>query len=405
MDSRETVQIENPKDDGRSAKEFLEYHGYVGKRPAIRSSDYELSLSNPFQYYLSRRMGFIPCLQWSEALSHGSWFHTYLEFIDHDQAIIDEAYMDSLRLRKQELDKICDSRGIKGESKDKVLSREEKSAMEAKAWAEALWMVPMSNNLTAYQYLKQDHFMFLDTELHVKTKEKYPRAATFDALLYHKKQNSLWIVDYKTTSMSVQNRLMTCPVEFQTNHYLFILKYCKEDIARHFNLPEDVKVGGMIHIAIEKPTIKFGIKDRDFQYTTKTLSRGPRKGQTITEKIYSGEPKLKNYIDRCRDWYTRTGDFEGVEKTTPVSYSICKLENTEREQKTYQSQIEHIQKLIKCECIPSNFLKATKSLFSFGRQNPYLPFYLCPVELWPNIIKEEGFIQHDRDKETRFLLD
>lgn len=389
----------------RSEKEYLEYHGYVGRRPAIRSSDYELSLSNPFQYYLSRRMGLIPCLQWSEALSHGSWFHTYLEFIDHDQAIIDEAYLDSLRNRQDELSKICDSRGIKGESKDKVLSREEKSAMEAKAWAEALWMVPMYNNLTAYQYLKQDHFMFLDTELNLKTKEKYPRAVTFDALLYHKKQNSLWVVDYKTTGMSASQRLMTCPIEFQTQHYLFTLEHTLKDILTHFKLPSDAKVGGMIHIAVEKPTIKFGVKDRDYELKTKTLTRGPRKGQTITEKVYSGEPKLKHYIERCRDWYTRTGDFEGLDKSYPVSYSICKLEHTEEEKKEYESKIEYIKKLIKCECTPSNFLKSTKSLFSFGRQNPYAPFYLCPVELWPNIIKEEGFIQHDRDRETKFLLD
>ena len=121
--------------------------------------------------------------------------------------------------------------------------------------------------------------------------------------------------------------------------------------------------------------------------------------------MYSGEPKLKHYIERCRDWYTRTGDFEGLDKSYPVSYSICKLEHTEEEKKEYESKIEYIKKLIKCECTPSNFLKSTKSLISFGRQNPYAPFYLCPVELWPNIIKEEGFIQHDRDRETKFLLD
>ena len=111
--------IEEPKDNSRSAKEFLEYHGYVSRQPSIRSSDYELVLSNPFQYYLSRRMGLIPCLQWSDALARGGWFHTYLEYINHSESVIDEAYNDAITNRKDELKEICEQRGIKGESKDK----------------------------------------------------------------------------------------------------------------------------------------------------------------------------------------------------------------------------------------------------------------------------------------------
>ena len=390
--------IEEPKDNSRSAKEFLEYHGYVSRQPSIRSSDYELVLSNPFQYYLSRRMGLIPCLQWSDALARGGWFHTYLEYINHSESVIDEAYNDAITNRKDELKEICEQRGIKGESKDKVIEREVKAAMEAKAWAEALYTVRMSNNLTAYQYIMQPHFMFLGTEIALKTKEKYPRVGAYDALLYHKKQNSLWIIDYKTTAMSPRDRLMSCPIEFQTQHYLFILEELKESIASHYSLPSDVKVGGMIHIAIQKPTIKFGIKDRDYELVHKTLSRGPRKGQTVTEKIYQGDPKLSNYITRCKEWYQESTE-------SPVTYSIRKLEGTEKEKKEYEDRIAYITKHIRCECTPSNFLKSTKSLFSYGRENPYLPFYLCPVDLWPNIIKEEGFIQHDRDKETRFVLD
>lgn len=43
--------------------------------PPSRASDYSLCLSNPFQYYLTRRLGLVPMLSWSEALSAGTWMH------------------------------------------------------------------------------------------------------------------------------------------------------------------------------------------------------------------------------------------------------------------------------------------------------------------------------------------
>ena len=327
--------VEVPVFTGDQQRQFLETELIESRVPSIRSSDFELILHCPFQYYLSRRLGLIPIFQQSQALSHGSWFHTYMEHFHEEESVRDEKYLAAWKRREVELDEICRTYGIIGESKDGVIQKEERFSEEAKAWCKALYKVRMSNGFSFVDYCTQDYWQLLGTEVSVMTDEVVPRAATFDVLLYHKEQNSVWIVDYKTTAMSPIDRLRLCPIEFQTRHYTHILEDTKAKVLEHFDLPKHAKVGGMIHVAVQKPTIKFGIRDRDFEMNEKTLKRGPRKGQTIVEKNFYGEPKLENYIQRCEDWYKGAGDFldkkADRDSNPPVSISVCSLEKTDLE--------------------------------------------------------------------------
>ena len=61
-----------PTDRAKSARIYLEPEGLVARVPSIRSSDYGSALSDPFGYYLRRRLGLTPPLLYSEALARGS---------------------------------------------------------------------------------------------------------------------------------------------------------------------------------------------------------------------------------------------------------------------------------------------------------------------------------------------
>jgi len=61
------------------ASDWLAHNGLVARTPLIRSSDSSLVRNCPFLYYLVRRLSIVPAIKNSEALSHGSWFHKYME--------------------------------------------------------------------------------------------------------------------------------------------------------------------------------------------------------------------------------------------------------------------------------------------------------------------------------------
>jgi len=418
-------EVENvpiPKGRGQDAQRWMEYHGIVDTTPSIRSSDYEGVLHCPFQYYLSRRLGLAPALRWSKALSRGSWFHKRLELYRETPEVIKNATSVMLDDRLEELEEICQAIGIKGESKDKVLDREKKDFDCAMAWYEVSMnlQIPQQKVPTVHEFLKQDHFRHLGSEVGVRLhmpsdhrSGKVRLTGMYDTLLYHTEQNSIYIVDAKTTAASPEERLITCPLEFQTQHYMMTLKLSLEAglLQPIYDLPKDVRVGGMIHIGIQKPTIEFGMKDRDCEEYEHTLTRGPRKGQVEIRKNYSGEPRFENYLLRCEDWYRGQGEYEHLAErwamSPPINYSLTYgtlLEDEDYEDE-YYARVELIAKYVKCKAFPKNFPRSTNHLRQFGRMSPYTPFYLTPVKEWADIIHAESFIQVDRDEDVEFIID
>ena len=393
---------------GVEAKDWLETQGLVAKDPAIRSSDYESILSCPFQYYLSRRLGLVSALRWSAALSRGSWFHRRLEFFQESTSCSAMKMEEALQERYEELEELCANRGIIGEEKRKIFEREEKDMLMAMSWFEAMQAFQVPSKGSVVDYLNKPYFQVLGTEIVAEYQHaEYGRLlAQFDLLLYHKKQNSLYVVDAKTCAGSTINRLRTCPIEFQTQHYLHILKYLVDsgELAEKYDIPTDVKIGGMIHIAVQKPTIEFGMNDRDFEEVEHTLSRGPRKGQIELRRTYSGEPRWQNYRDRCRDWFLATGIYEDKKpernSDPPVNFSLTYGSSTLSKEGTidYHRRLNLIRCYSACEPVPGNFPMSAKHLLQFGRLSPFTPFYLTEVKDWPSLLSTEGFIQEDRDR-------
>ena len=400
-----------PKGMGRDALEFLEHHGFMARTPAIRSSDYESSLRCPFQYYLSRRLGLTPCLRWSEALSRGSWFHKRAEYWKDTQVVAETKMKYALEEREEELKEICEARGIIGGSRESILLREKKDMQTATAWFEAAskFIIKEENGIKKSFIEVLERPWWRELCLECVLQYDHPEYGTLitqpDILLYHKTQNKIWIVDFKTCAESPSTRLQTCPIEFQTQHYMFVAHYLIQEgtLQKHFDLPEDVEVGGMMHIAVQKPSIQFGSKDKDFDEKHHTLSRGPRKGQVEMRRTYHGEPKFSNYLKRIKDWYNSEGEYEHLAPERildpPVNISstyFTPLDTTFAMQ--YHSRLCHIRRYATVDPAPGNFPLSVKNVSQHGKLSPFAPFYLSPVVDWPNIVQQEGFLFEDRDR-------
>ena len=407
----ETKPISVPMTDGKDAREWLEAHGLVARQPAIRSSDYESVLHCPFQYYLSRRLGLVQALRWSQALSRGSWFHKAFEYYSLSPLDRSKEMEIQYEEREKELSDICKVRGIKGESKSNILEREYQDMLCALAWFEASMNLPIfSTNSTQgetfLEKIRKDHWKVLGTEIVAEYNHaEFGRMlAQFDMLLYHKKQNSVWIVDLKTTAHNPIERLQTCPIEFQTQHYTHILKWLLEEgvLPKPFDIPRDARLGGMWHVAVQKPTIEFGMNDRDCEEHEHELKRGPRKGQIETRRKYHGEPKIENYIERCNRWYRGEGEYEDKkpERQTAPPINISKTDRSTLDTRwttEYTRRLRLLHSYAVADPAPINFPKSASYLMQFGKMSPFSPFYLTPASQWPGIVSTEGFMVEDRD--------
>jgi len=453
-----TPSITAPITLGDDALKWLEHHGITPHTPTLRSSDYDTCISNPFQYYLTRRLGITPALSWSKALNRGTYFHILFALFDSDNRTLE--YSTYCKKRIGELNDLCDNLGIIGDKKEVIIDREYKDQASALAWFDATESVKLpashegGKEQSFQQFLRQPHYKVVGSEVLInyanENFRKTPFIAQIDLLLRDTRNNTLWILDAKTTSKSAKQRLAVVKKEFQTQHYMHIVNASMPKLIDQFNLPPDTTFGGMIHIAVEKPSISFGQKDRDYRFVSDgkrkqvrgTITKAPtssghayyagwapydyelgkeqsNKYGTFDEcvaalheatgkkpeKEYFGEPNLNNYINRCRDWYMGTGDYQHEaedRKEEPkvnwitTSHIILNLPTFREE---YWARVKHLYHYAICKPFPINFLSATKSLIMPGMKNTYASFYLNEVKDWPEIMAREQFITHFRDEE------
>ena len=408
-----------PVPDGRGKEciPFLEYHGLVARVPPIRSSDFELALNDPFRYYLTRRLGIVPAHSWSPALARGSWMHKCFE---HDLFSSDEGLtlkvFNTLDNRINELTETNKSLGIVGDSHRDLLARERLDVETSLGWYHAARSVKISDKHGTFpQFLSQLYWRILARELPISHSSllqpaKVPSSnGILDLLLHDTRHNTLWILDLKSCSEPAVNRLSTCALEFQTQHYLHILSnHINIPLWRRtYDLPDNVRIAGMMHLAIQKPDIKFCNADRNFREFEFIPNKG-KKNQGIPrmEKEFFGEPVLANYIKRCQQWYTGTGDYlhlapeRTVSPTVNISFSPIEKVLDQGGLIEYTSRMAFLEKLAMCPAYPANFIRSASALRSFGKLSKYAPFALTPPRLWPEIIEREGFIVAHREEET-----
>lgn len=399
--------------DAGDAVEFLEAHGIVAVRPPVRSSDFRLATESPFHYLLARRFGLVPRLSWSQALNRGTWFHQAFAMMHLAPDDFTQGYANLLQLRLDELSQVCSDFGIDSEKKRAILATEEQDHSTSLAWYKACTTISLPDVGTIHDVLTAPHFRPLCAECTMEVEFRVPFfhkparcVAQPDLMLYHTGQNSVWIVDYKTTAVSPIDRAASCPIEPQTQHYLHILEAKLQDPKfREANeLPPDVRVGGMMHVIVQKPSIEFGMKDRDYLLDTSPFKSGPRKGQPRNEKVYQGEPRLENYIQRCLDWYAGEGEYAHLvadRQTSPViniSYTSAEALRDEMWRRQYHARLQSVNQWRVRKPDPGVFPWPSSVSGVSGRKDTYAPFVLRPITEWPAIVREEGFAIVRRDQ-------
>lgn len=393
---------------------------FEDRAPAVRSRDYALCLSDPFRYFLTRRCGLTTFYTPSEALSCGSWFH--LAFQHHElppeafHSVLDSTFTlraDEIRTRAVSADSITPA------FLDAIIKEERHRMLMAKAWWMALNEVPLPSdprtlstwlsdrNIIAYEYPLELTFRLPS---HPATPIR--ARARFDAF-YVSPSNSLWILDPKTCSESTIDRLQRCPIEFQTQHYLYLARlalrtgHLRHAFPNHINA--DTTLGGIIHVAIQKPTIRFGQNDRLCEVHMHELQRGPRRGQIEERRTYHGEPQFDLYVERCIRWMKQEGEFAGNPNRVSepvVNFSTISFPSSSPDLDTtyFREYLTRLEKVIlpyqRAEFDPDEFPKSDRpSGFGAARNDRFLPFYFTPKEQWRQIAFQQGLIPAEAEDE------
>lgn len=448
--STETQAAPLPTDRGLSARVFLESEGLVARVPSIRSSDYSSALTDPFGYYLRRRLGLTPALSYSEALSRGSYFHVLFALFDRDDRA--QIFRRMCTTRLAEINSISKEMHITETARTTAIENETVDQSMALAWFDAFENLPCLNKQSARTLLSTDYTK-VGAELRLTwIDERFPRSrqmAQFDLLLYNRKTNKLWIVDAKTTAAPPLIRLSTVKEEFQTMHYMHALEWFHSRGLLHKQfptIPKGAELGGMMHVAILKPTIQFGQQDRDFHW----YAEGKRSGNSgrilrspvnlqdqgpyvikwtagdhgvepyvgtldeclaylheicgkKPEKVFQGEPSLPRYVERCMRWYRGEAEFldraPDFENDPPINISYTHastmLDNDWRSD--YLTRVAYIYSLATAEANPCKFLRNIDALRVGSRLAHFSPFYLTEPKEWPALIQMQSFLVSHRD--------
>lgn len=432
---------------GPKVIEYLKHAGLMPRIPTIRSSDLGLAASAPFTYYLTRRLGITPLFTKSEALNRGSWFHHAFElYALHAPAIAYSKYMDLIEARCEEIKLVCKGLGWVSDKMQDKLQSTRLDAHAALAWYLAACDYKVAGNTflaTGFEgYFRKSHWNLLGTELVAAVSYRDTKLlAQFDRLYYNSKTETIWIVDAKTTGKSTTARCQSFLCSFQLQHYLYILEnlVAAGAIQEFYKLPSSLKVGGMIHPVIEKPSIVLGQKDRDYFYEAegkKTKVSGTAKRnkgvwevsvdtgvtKTYTDeknaveelhalcgkkptKAFSGEPSVSNYVSRVRDWYLAEGDYEGEQSKRladpPVNVSCVTFHGIDEAfEREYLKKVEFIYDHATREPYPENFFRTEEGMTTFGNLSIHAPFYLAAPLHWPDLVGQNQFTILSREDET-----
>lgn len=415
-----------PNDRGEAAARWLASYGLVPHIPSIRSSDFSLVAQDPFLYYLTRRLGLAPLLGWSEALTRGSWTHVAFELETGTPEGPDPSeYAKRLADRLSELRSLAAHAGIYGDELQQLLDAERFDADTAYGWYMAARQVapnppqhqaiPDQLQGTTWRNELTLRFPAKNTPrdwglLSMSARRTTTLVAQLDKCLLVKNREGrpgVWIVDLKTCTEPAHIRLSTCRLEWQGRHYANVFSLVQDNDPTQ--LPEefrDADLMGVMHIAIQKPSLRFGAEDRPFLETTKTLKSGPRKGQTVVErKASSDEPDIRNYINRCRDWYLGTGMYSHLKAETLTNPRVNYSYVSTRSLLAPDLQAEYLRRLRQvfanatADPAPETYIRDPAGLRSYGHLSRWAPFYVEPVESWPALVDALNLHVRMRDED------
>jgi hypothetical protein len=407
----ETKLIPIPQGWGRDARVFMEAHGFTPSIPEIRSSD---AFRSPFQYYLSRILGLRPIYSYYEPFSIGGWAHTFLQLYYTSNR--DQRFLDKIKDHQTLISEVAEAIRMPHQQKADEIQRAYDDAIKAKTIVEVGFNIRLKgNDRTINDILTEQHGQWrpLAQELqltvdHGKTK----LAAQLDLLMYNDETQELRIPDLKTTDTDPTIRAEMCPVEYQTLHYMHIVNACIPELIEKFNLGARTRLKDMVHLVIQKPSIKFGSKDRDYTEYEHVISRGDRKGQVeIRRKYDDGPPKPENFHKRITEYMLGQGEYIDKEidrQENPMAgISYTRYDRLDpNDWANYSMITRSIYDMATTEPEPRYFMRNARAMVDRGQLTPYALFYRLPVAAWPDLIKRNNMIidrrpvEHMQEMET-----
>ena len=446
--------VSPPSGRGDDVVPFLESHGLFAVSPPIHASDLGLIHTDPFLYYLVRRLGLSKPLERREALVRGSYFHTAFEYILLDKDARRRAYEARMASRIDEMNTVFKTMGILGEKAERLREQERADAMTALGWFEAAITLQYQSSETLrsglISHLRAPYMRTLGSEVRVTAKlfDTYDTCVIADKLVYNENTNEVWIYDPKTTGGDALERAKVCPHDFATSLYMLTVKARLDDgsLQEMFKIPSSATLGGMKHIVVSKPDIRLSGKDRPYHY----VALGARSGVTATirftggkwvvelaslvagggaprtvaftqevdafifahteagkkpEKVYAGEPNVDLYTKRCHDYYHRKGDYAPpsgeVDSSVFVAVSRTALSYIDGDkEKEVLDILDRLHYYATCPPVPYNFYRSMGGAWkTMGSEvSDYEPFYSHRPAQWPDIMLRNGFTIRHRDE-------
>lgn len=213
-----------------------------------------------------------------------------------------------------------------------------------------------------------------------------PCAAQLDSIEQDTESGRIFVRDYKTTGLPIMFTLTGYMYSIQPRLYRLLADcWVKENTSQ----PE---VSGYLLDILQTPDIKMCGKDKDCTESEHTLTRGPRKGETEIRKDYTGEPKLENYIARCKEWYEEKGEDSVASYTIYFGEPALNTEVVDALRRTwkYASLLEPI---------PDNYPRdiTASACKAYRRVCEYYPLCSTAEAAWPAIIENTYTITPPED--------
>jgi PD-(D/E)XK nuclease superfamily len=363
----------------------------------LHASDINLIVENPLQYHLKRQRHIVPLYDNSTALSHGSWFHHWAFLADFSSPTIPYPPEPIVEKEVTKLRRSLHKYSVDPERINQICEDERHAAITAYAWFKNSLHVRVIKHLSWMEFLGQSRYRPLLKEalFSAVTPSGVPLAGQIDYLMYDQSTNRIWIVDYKTCTGSTTLRANACPYENANHHYNLLICLCLPQLIKMFNLPSNVTLGGMIHILIEKPLIRFGTKDRANTETETTKADG----SVSTKRLWFGDPLWTKYIERCQDWYNGVGEFSNLatsrkEKGSPVNISYCGHDTNFLGYQDYVQSLPFYWGRAQEILINSGVhvpVKPSDILTPWNTEATYAQFAIHPPEKWPEIFVRSKF--------------
>jgi len=224
-------------------------------------------------------------------------------------------------------------------------------------------------------------FTFTSPELQAANVPVFTLSSRLDRLVLDTRPDSrsVWVRDFKTTERDPVQTLTGYAYSIQCRLY----RMAAEAYLASCPLPDGAAdVTGFILDVLRLPSITLSAADRDFKVVNKTLKSGPRKGETVAEKIYYGEPKLANYINRCAEWYDNN-QYDAIQ-SYPIRYIGGALD------KEFLSVLYTAHRYMNIEePISANFPRdLTRSYcVNYGRVCDYYGLCSSDEAAWPSLIE------------------